>query len=411
MDESRDLRIRLVTFLGISNYQHTSYRWQEQTCTTEYVAEALAQLLPADDVIVLGTTQAWDKHGAEIERRLNRFGVKRPNDGECFPIGENATEFWQQFEQIKQVLRASPDVKIVLDITHGFRSQPFFASAAITFVRALDLNPRRFQVVYGAYEQKNAENISPIWDITPFIELVDWSHRLMMFLKTGRVSDVAETTKVLGKQLLKQWHQSGREGKKPFLDRLGTAMNRFGESLETVRTGDLLLGTQEKTSSAVEVASAIQHCREQLVETIPPLADVLDRIESLVQRLITNDRLSQPDGQRALRELGSVYWEMGRYAEAAATMREAWITQHACSKADCPGQEFFSSHHREAAEKAWFEANTFLAKEIGEIRNDIQHAGYRSQPIPPATIKRKIKELLDRIIPDQLAGDSEKENE
>jgi len=107
--------------------------------------------------------------------------------------------------------------------------------------------------------------------------------------------------------------------------------------------------------------------------------------------------LSDPEGVKALQELAKLYYQMGRYAEAASTMREAYINQHACSQSDCPGQPGYSGEHRDAAEKAWFSANECQAKEIAQVRNDIEHAGYNNQPMPPNAIKKKIKELIDKL--------------
>jgi CRISPR-associated protein Csx16 len=165
-----------------------------------------------------------------------------------------------------------------------------------------------------------------------------------------------------------------------------------------VRTGALLLGQPPKTSSTVaQLLDELQRSKEELPRHIPPLADVLDRLCATVESLRTAQRLSHPDGQRALKALASFYLEMGRYPEAAATIREAWITQHACPKADCPGFPEFSDEQRKAAENAWYVANERLAGEIAETRNDIQHAGYRNKPQPAATIKRKIEELIGKL--------------
>jgi CRISPR-associated protein Csx16 len=143
----------------------------------------------------------------------------------------------------------------------------------------------------------------------------------------------------------------------------------------------------------------LERSEKELPRYIPPLADVLERLRATVQELRTDQRLSQPDGQRALKALASFYLKMGRYSEAAATIREAWVSQHACTKSDCPGFPEFSDQHREAAEKAWYAANAQLAGEIAETRNDIQHAGYRSSPQPAETIKRKIEELIGKLDP------------
>src|SRR6202007_3236804 len=126
----------------------------------------------------------------------------------------------------------------------------------------------------------------------------------------------------------KSWYMNGRQGPEPRIDSFARALGRFGNDLETVRTGSILLGRPPSEASAVAyLLSELQRSKEELPRHIPPLADVLERLQATVETLRTDQRLSQPHGQRALKALASFYLEMGRYPEAAATIREAWITQ------------------------------------------------------------------------------------
>lgn len=393
--------MRLVTFLGTGTYEETTYSVQDQdhprTCRTRFIARALAELFPVSEVVVLPTVEAWEKHGRDFEEQLGPFGLKTPVE-KFLPLGANTAELWQQFEHVKEVLRADADTEILLDITHGFRSSPFFAAAAVAFTRLVDRNHLKMQIVYGAFEAGDAaRNMTPVWDMTPFVELLDWSRSLMLFLHTGRVAELSGAIENLGRALKKAWYLGGQQGNRPVIASLGEALERFGEEIETVRTGSLLLGGPGNPSGVAQLLTELQRSREELPQHIPPVADVLDRLRGTVEKLRTEQRLSQPDGQRVLKALASYYLEMGRYPEAAATIREAWITQHACSKSDCPGLPDFSDEHRKAAENAWYAANERLASEIAETRNDIQHAGYRSRPLPAKTIKKKIRDLIEKL--------------
>jgi CRISPR-associated protein Csx16 len=395
------MAVRLVTFLGTGRYEETTYTWQrdEATCKyrTRFVARALAEMASVSEVIVLPTIEAWTTHGNAFQEELNGFGLKSPTET-LLPLGATPAELWHQFELTKAALRADRGTQVVLDITHGFRSSPFFAAAAVAFTRLVDKELYDLQVVYGAFEARDTEsNTTPIWDITPFVGLLDWSRNLMLFLRTGRVAELSSAIETLGRALRKAWHLGGGQGEQPRIQKLGDALERFGNEIETVRTGSLLLGGPNNPSGVLELLNELQRSKDELPRHIPPLADVLDRLRSTVEALLTDQRLSQRDGQRALKALATLYLEMGRYPEAAATLREAWINQHACSKSDCPGTPEFSDAHREAAEKAWFAANEQLAGEIAETRNDIQHAGYRSRPQRPETIKRKIRELIGKL--------------
>ena len=388
---------RLVSFLGTFRYQTTTYVFEEDEVTTEYVVRALAQMTGAREVILLCTDEAWAVHGESLELQLAEH--KLPTvQRRTLPLGQNPTELWEQFQSVLDALaHPKPQARIVFDITHGFRSQPFFAAAGLDFARAIKADDALLQVVYGAFEAR-AGGQTPIWDLTAFVELLDWSRALLLFLRTGRVDEVAAPTERLGRELNKQWALQGRQGAQPQLRRLAEAFRRFGDALVTVRTGRLLVDGAHP-SAARSLMLAIDEVGDEVKKYIPPLAQVLSMIRDMVIPLVTDKRLSQPEGQRALQALARLYFQMGRYAEAAATLREAQVTRFAGPQADCPGSDSFDSEKREGAENAWFQADPLRVKEIAELRNDIEHAGYRRHPMQPETIRTKVEQLIEQTYP------------
>src|SRR5207302_1058631 len=99
---------------------------------------------------------------------------------------------------------------VAFDVTHAFRSQPFFAAAVTAFVRAIDRDPPAIRVFYAAFDARK-DGITPVWELTPFIELLDWAQSMMLFLHTGRSGPVADRTITLGKELARRWAQT-RDG-------------------------------------------------------------------------------------------------------------------------------------------------------------------------------------------------------
>lgn len=205
-------------------------------------------------------------------------------------------------------------------------------------------------------------------------------------------------TERLGRELNKQWALQGHRGEQPQVRRLGEALRRFGDALGTIRTGSLLCDSPQ-TSAARSLLLAIDEVGGELQRDIPPLAQVLSMIRDMVAPLVTGERLSQPGGQAALQALAKLYFQMDRYAEAAATLREADVTRFACAQADCPGHPAFDSEKRKAAEDTWFQADPLRVKEIGQLRNNIEHAGYRRGPMPPDTIRARVQQLIDAACP------------
>lgn len=386
--------LRLVSFLGTGRYEETRYYFEDCEVSTRYVAHALATIARPREIVILATDEAWDMHGESLSQTLTSAGQPSP-ERRRLTLGQSPDELWRQFEVV--VHAVSPEsalTDVLFNITHGFRSQPFFAAAALDFVRSVKAAETKLQAVYGAFEARR-DNRTPIWDLTIFAELLDWSRSLLLFLRTGRVDEVAGPTERLGREVSKQWALQGRQGAPPQLRRLGESLRRFGDALVTIRTGSLVCQTPQ-ASAASQLLQAIDEVGNEVQRYIPPLAQVLTMIREMAAPLMTQNRLSEPGGQAALQALAQLYFHMERYAEAAATLREADVTRFASLQADCPGSPDFRRDEREAAENAWFQAEPLRVQEIGQLRNDIEHAGYRLYPMPPETIRAKVQELIHR---------------
>lgn len=106
------------------------------------------------EIIVLATPTAKEKHGKDLCVDLDHAGFGP--ELRAIPEGGASRDLWQQFEIIKTALRAPAGMQVILDITHGFRSQPFFAAAVVAFIRAVDVREVPLFVVYGGFDAKDA---------------------------------------------------------------------------------------------------------------------------------------------------------------------------------------------------------------------------------------------------------------
>lgn len=382
---------RLITFLGKTHYDNTTYVYKDRRQETCYVAQALGMFLKPQEVHVFATPEAWNKHGNALTQAFSSAGLVEPTFKEI-GAGTSPDDLWDQFRKMLDSFQTQGTV--AFDITHGFRAQPFFASAVIQFFQSIEQTPSELRVFYGAYEARNEEtNDTPIWDLTVFVELLRWSRAVLLCLRTGQAEGIAEPTERLGNELKKQWALNGQQGPQPSLARLGKALREFGDAFTTVRTGSLL---SEQPSVSQRLLEALQEAGHDVTRFLPPLAFVLKKLMTLVEPLAGSPRLSDSRGQEALQALAKTYLSMGRYAEAAAILREGWITRYACALADCPGSERFSDAHRQAAEKLWQEQDPDMARTLAEVRNDIEHAGFRAHPKPPQTIKQQLERLIEQ---------------
>jgi CRISPR-associated DxTHG motif protein len=98
------------------------------------------------------------------------------------PEGRSEAELWEIFKALTEVVDEGETV--VFDITHSFRSLPF-----LTFLAAAYLRTARqvevHKIIYGAFDAKDDENRSPVFDLTPFVSLLDWITATNQFVYTG----------------------------------------------------------------------------------------------------------------------------------------------------------------------------------------------------------------------------------
>jgi len=391
---------RLVSFLGNTNYDKVKYFYstdlgKETSVSTSFVCHALASIEKPDEIFVLGTSET-ETNWKSLSDILSEAGFNN-TERKLIPSGSTSSDLWEQFEILKECLRSTEEEtpEIILDITHGFRAQPFFAAAVISFIRAIDTKYSKLRVVYGALNKETGE--APIWELTSFVELLDWTNAITAFLRSGQAEGIAQPTESFGRTLRKGWANGGMQGNPPELTSLGQAIKKFGDEFITLRTGSLLLGDN---STARYLHEAIEKTREEVKTHFPPLADVLDRIEEMAKKLRFDEQhLNTPQGQKVLANLADLYLSMGRYMEAASTIREGWITLYANEKSDCPGDKRgFDMYIRDKVSEAlWHFSEGKDADTLAGFRNDLEHAGYRSDPRAPDTIFREAKEWSDKF--------------
>lgn len=254
--------------------------------------------------------------------------------------------------------------------------------------------PLPIRVFYGAFDQGGGD-VTPVWELTPFIELLGRARGLRLFLRTGRSDEVAERTISFGKELSSRW-ASEKQGLPPQLRSLGEELRQFGRNIETVRTGALLLGN--KAGSAARLKERIAATRAEAA-ALPPLDDILDRLESeMVSPLLgAEQHLATEAGLRALVALARPYREMGRFTEAAVMAREGWITLYA-DAAGALAPNVASEYQRQArddAETRWQTSEGDTARTVSDIRNDIGHAAIRPRPIPAQSMCNQIGKLVE----------------
>ncbi len=194
--------MHLLSFLGTGNYQPIVYALDGQAAAaTRFATLAIARLTGAGGVTVLATEKAEATHWTELSAELDSAGI--PAVLLPIPDGADAAEHWQIFDAVGEAARGHDSV--ALDVTHGFRTQPLIGFLSAAFLRATGTAPLD-RLLYGAFEARDSETgIAPVFDLTSFLALLDWTSAADQFLATGSADRLA--------RLLEGTHQRrGRKG-------------------------------------------------------------------------------------------------------------------------------------------------------------------------------------------------------
>ncbi len=390
---------RLVTFLGKGKYEEVPYRVGDEVVRTRYLARALAEVLRPAEVIVLATDEAWAAHGPALRVELD--GLQVPFERRTIPPGADAEELWAVFARVTEAL--SGVEAAVLDITHGFRTLPFFAAACVAYLQALDSLPGDFQVVYGAFEAPGAEDERPVWVLDPFVDLLGWAQGVALLREAGNATRLLETFRREERAVGRRLARSGAR-RFPPLGKLRGALERFDADYQTVRVASLLRGYRDpapgvgapRAGSARLLAEAVEAYGEACGEHLPALRPLLERLREVADGLQA-EGLAGPEGDRAMERLARRYLAHGRFAEAAVVVREGWISRHAGGPEGVEaGERSYSEHARARAERDWYAACED-ARTVAEVRNDLEHGGFGRQPTPGERLRGRVEALVERF--------------
>ena len=443
---------RIVTFLGLGNgdlperYHPCKYCLDGHVTPITAQHDAAASLVYSGQggvsILALGTSEAldvWRSPGAGAPEgryvaAMRAVGFTGSIAFQELPRGRTEPERWEIFERVVAALSdaalsssgESPD-QVVLDITHGFRSQPFLAGAALAYA----LNQRRRQsdgrglapvrVLYAAFEpdlyKADKNYVAEVMDLSHFATVLEWNSAIDDLMRHGR----ADFLSALIKREQGIAHAAFRAGSlsaNPGLDKLAKAAGEFADALATARIPSLI------TSLASCLDSTIASAEPYIRSRIPPLGRQLEDLRSWAAQL-SADRAIGHGGVVASWRLAERYLSLQRFAEAAIALREglvsAWTTLSRPAEGIIQpggGQPAFRKQ-REQDERALgnlgdalihapdgVQARAFEATfpELGELakvfsslanlRNDIEHGGFQADCRQGPAAKRELEAKL-----------------
>lgn len=405
-----------ITFLGTANYSSVTYAHGEQRCETALFPVALARFFRPDRMLVVMTEKAREKHWATLQRDLAEI----PLNPVMIPDGRNEMELWQIFATVAEQI--APGDRLVFDITLGFRSLPLLALLIADYVRVI----KQVQVealVYGAFEARDAENIAPVFDLTPFARLLDWTTATDIFLKTGRAADLATLVRQSGPQVVessapldKKVPPDARTLLRGRLKAVADALVRLSNALRVARVVEVM-------EAAAKLLRVLEGLTRQLGETGDPAAAMpfvllLERVARQFTPLALSDPLATAHRAANLQvqvRLLQWYLDHDQAIQAITLARELMVSDELAMTtpaADLTGEtarreaesalggDAAASHN--AASRAALSperlARAVSWNQISDLRNDVAHIGMRSNPRSAATIIETAHKLVTGLI-------------
>lgn len=431
---------KLFSFLGTGKYEPCYYYFtvgEEQIKDKHYrcyVQESLTNLLPdldkeLDEIVIFITDEAWEvnwlKNNNEkydlpgLRDVLEKYKDKYIITPVRIPSGKSEQELWEIFDKVFDEIESGDE--IIFDITHSFRSLPMVAIIILNyakFIKQCDIEG----IYYGAVEalcpprelgkMKIEERYCPIFDLTSFVELLDWTVGIDKFISTGDARDVAFLLDIERERFgrLKEYDKSN------FFKHLKNSIYSYTNSIATCRGKEISKRTLDLKSKLEEITDS-----PELVY-IKPIKPLLEKMSSELKTYSADEHKNMlkvvkwcyehnliQQGITILQE-GVVTFLCEKYdldTEDVEVDREI-INQAAAIKklSDMKSEElplekwgYVARKNeklvRQLLDDGYFQKAAKFLNSMVDVRNDINHAGWRKSPFKPQKIENNLKKFLE----------------
>jgi CRISPR-associated Csx2 family protein len=414
-----------ISVLGTSDYQDCFYCIGDETIcqSVRFVQEALVNHVckdwAADDRILIFTTEKSEEmNWLDDGHRDRTTGQVIPSEGlktrllalnlipevvsVRIPDGKDEAEVWRIFEILFDNLRFGDE--IVFDITHAFRSIPMLVMTVLSYAKVTK-GVSLSGIYYGNYEARDKEsNHAPVFDLSVFDNLLDWTAAIDAFLSSGDASKAARLAKGKADTIAR-----AKKGSDPLvkpLRKIASCLDEFTNTMSTCRGSAI-------SDSVTKLRNAIHETNDIKVD--PAFKPLLNHLESRLQtftgsKIDDGIRAAEWCAQHNLVQQGFTIlreFMIGYVCDGYGTDPEDYPARKRIE--DCIGSDVhaWSDHkknQRKKPEKPDTEPPLMMLKGKPELldlfgrlydyRNDINHAGIRKSPSDPKTLIEGLNQLI-----------------
>lgn len=424
------MAIKFFSFLGTGAYTKCKYKFDNiESDISCYIQEALIDILlekcvNLESVFIFKTEEAtianWSKNkkypsDPGLKQVLDKYNGKPSINYVDIPSGQNENELWEIFDKVLEQIDKGDE--IIFDITHSFRSIPMLALIILNYAKFIKKCEIR-GIYYGAIEAVGKEikdieesDIAPIFDLTPFVRLLDWTVGIDRFIETGDARYINYLMKLGTKEL----YLKDMKDERNILSNFAQKLENYTRNVATCRGKEISKGGIELKNilgDAVSIADKTY---------IKPMKPIIDRL---------NDRFINFSSDENKNMIEIVKWcSEHNLIQQGFTILEEGIVNFFCEKF---GFDKNNIKEREIIENATYIKHYSLPKdrwkktafeneaviynllsklneenyknlikvlyeEIKPLRNDINHAGYKENDMKAEKFEDKLNELINKV--------------
>jgi len=393
--------MKALCFLGTGDYKTTTYVWrksgEERSHETHLFPEAVARIFQPEKIFVLVTPQA--REHANFKTLCDRLGslVERVD----IPEGKSEAELWAIFQKCTEAV--SEGDTILLDVTHAFRSLPLLVFAVAAYLsRTKSVTIQR--IVYGAYEARSEQNRSPVFDLTPLMDLLDWLSGAEALLRRSDAVIMAEKLDQTHRHLYKT---SATEELPLHLQKIASSLQKLSRMLylccplEVMRIANYLLPQLDKAvTEAAKWAKPFSVILHQVRSEVAALAyhqpEVLDAGNLRKQLALIEHYLSKGLTLQAvtLAREWIVSWAIGQRGQGDWLNADLRMdVEHALGAMAAAKQGKQEQVPGWAAGLPRAEQISSLWHQLTQLRNTLAHCWMRKDPPSVKTIEDKARQI------------------
>jgi len=182
----------LLASLGAgNNLREATYSFNNASYTTKFCCLGLVRLLDVkfDSLYLLLTKEARKAYENELQKEaagpVPEIRIIEINSGKTIE------EIWQMFDHITESFEQGEEVNVFLDVSNGFRHLPLLSFTSLTYLES-SRKVKLAGVYYGAYEARSVGDVTPVFDLTPLVNIVRGSYAVKSFEETGAIEQLGE---------------------------------------------------------------------------------------------------------------------------------------------------------------------------------------------------------------------------